>query len=160
KAYWDVPPEPAAPPAPPPVEEDAPAKLPPFTPAPPGPMHKNLAAKGDGQWVPMRDPRRPDDPPRMFKTLIHADKSRSWSEVFVVALDLRQVEIHPVAGYQEPASATPEAEQYERFAKIPEKHHDTLLAAFNGGCMPEPGQYAMKLARETLLPAKPRASPL
>lgn len=164
KAYWDVPAEPTAEPAPPPVEvaeeDDAPAKLPPFAPVPPGPMHKNLAAKGDGQWVPMRDPRRPDDPPRMFKTLIHADKSRSWSEVFVVALDLRQVEIHPVAGYQEPASDAPEVKAYERFAKIPPKHHDTLLAAFNGGFMAEHGGYGMKLDGLTLLPPKDQACTL
>src|SRR5690606_18646769 len=174
KAYWDVPAEePATAPTIAPAEvadapaEEAPAEeapaapqLPPFAPPAPGPMHENLAAKGDGQWVPMRDPRRPDDPPRMFKTLLHADKSRSWSEVFIVALDLRQVEIHPVAGYQEPASATPEAEQYERFAKIPEKHHDILLAAFNGGLMAEPGQYGMKLDGVTLLPANDRGCTL
>lgn len=161
KAYWDVPAE--EPPAPaierrPDAEaadaDTPPARpeLPPFAPPAPGPMHENLAAKGDGKWVPMRDPRRPEDPPRMFKTLLHADKNRSWSEVFVVALDLRQVEIHPVAGYQEPAPATPEAEKYERFAKIPEKHHGVLLAAFNGGFMAEHGQYGMKLDGVTLLP--------
>ena len=26
--------------------------------------------------------------PRMFKTLLHPDKGRSWAEVFVVAIDL------------------------------------------------------------------------
>lgn len=164
KAYWEVPPEPAAPPTPPPKEaaeeEDEPAKLPPFAPVPPGPMHKNLAAKGDGLWVPMVDPRRPDESPRMFKTLLHADKSRSWSEVFIVALDLRQVEIHPVAGYQEPASDAPEAKDYERFAKIPPKHYDSLLAAFNGGFMAEHGGYGMKIDGVTLLPPKDQACTL
>jgi hypothetical protein len=164
KAYWEVPtpapakPEPALPAEP--AEATRSPQLPPFSPVAPGPMHKSLAAKGDGQWVPMPDPRRPEDPPRMFKTLLHADKTRSWSEVFIVALDLRQVEVHPVAGYQEPASDLPEAQNYERFAKIPEKHHGTLLAAFNGGFMAEHGHYGMKLDGVTLLPGKEKACTL
>jgi hypothetical protein len=170
KAYWNVPDQkaastalPEAPPAPDaqpePGQPSAPA-LPRFTLPDPGPMHEVVAAPGDGQWVPMVDSRHPDDPPRMLKMLLHPDKSRSWAELFVVALDLRQVEVHPVVGYQEPASEAPEAQKYERFAKIPEKHYEDLLAAFNGGFMAEHGHYGMRLDGVEFLPPRPDACTL
>lgn len=123
--------------------ETAEAVLPPFAPTSPGPVHKSWSAEGDGQWVPMVDPRRPEEPPRMFKTLLHPDDSRSWAELFVVAVDLRQVSVMPVMGYQEPKSTKKEAEAYERPAKIPKEHYDALLAGFNGGFMAEHGQYGV-----------------
>ncbi len=150
KAYWKVP-EPKASAPPPPnaapfandQEEDEPKALPPFDPPVPGPVHESWSAEGDGQWVAMIDPRRPEEPPRMFKTLLHPDSSRSWAELFVVAVDLRQVAVMPVMGYQEPRTDKKEAEGYVRHAKIPKEHYDALLAAFNGGFMAEHGGYGV-----------------
>jgi hypothetical protein len=155
KAYWKVP---AAPPSTTPIESSAqpvaraespesgtplsprPVRAP-FQPISPGPFPDGFAPEGDGVWVPMADPRRPDESPRLFKTLLHPDKSRSWAEVFVVAVDLGSVEVMPVLGYQEPRTEKPEALGYERRAKIPEEHYGALLGAFNGGFMAEHGAY-------------------
>jgi hypothetical protein len=151
KAYWKVPQKkPAAAPSEKPAAETLEGetqptedKLAPFDPPAPGPVHESWSAEGDGQWVPVTDPRRPDEEPRLFKTLLHPDSSRSWAELFVVAVDLRQVSVMPVMGYQEPRTDKKEAEGYTRHAKIPEKHYDALLAAFNGGFMAEHGGYGV-----------------
>ena len=45
----------------------------------------------------------------MYKTLLHPDKGRSWAEVFVVAIDLKQVNLYPVVGTQEPQPDSDEA---------------------------------------------------
>lgn len=171
RSYWKVPPTPPpAPvaPAPPPSDESAQAEasepatpeIPPFAPESKGPFAGGYGAEGDGVWVPMVDPRRPNESPRLYKTLIHPDKSRSWAELFVVAVDLRQVEVLPVLGYQEPRTEKPEAAGYVRTAKIPEKHYDALLGAFNGGFMAEHGGYGFFFDGITFLDPKPEACTL
>lgn len=153
KIYWKVPEKAAQIPTPPvqqALQQDAnggngeqESKLPPFAPPEPGPAHQRWSAEGDGVWVPLGDPRRPGEEPRMFKTLLHPDDSRSWAELFVVAVDLRTVSVMPMMGYQEPRSDKPAAQNYQRAAKIPEKHYGALLAAFNGGFMAEHGAYGV-----------------
>jgi hypothetical protein len=149
KAYWKVPDKTPMAVPPPPAKRDTEAQeetveaIAPFAPTSPGPAHKSWSAEGDGQWVPMVDPRHPEEPPRLFKTLLHPDDSRSWAELFVVAVDLRQVSVMPVMGYQEPRSEKKEAEGYARPAKIPQDHYGALLAGFNGGFMAEHGQYGV-----------------
>jgi len=85
RAYWSVPsarprPEPPKPKAPG-VVAAAPLEpeLPPFALAKVGPVHKEWSAPGDGEWLPMGDNDRPDDPVMLMKTLLHPDKSRSWA---------------------------------------------------------------------------------
>jgi hypothetical protein len=159
KAAWSVPP-PAALAAPaPPLASAAPAApaLPPFRPKDPGPARKSWSAPGDGVWVPITDPRRPGEEPYLYKTLLHPDGERGWAEVFVVAVDLRRVSLHPVAGTQEPKVDNKEAESFERPAVIPEKDHEELLAAFNGGFMTEHGGYGFRLNGVTLVAPKPKA---
>lgn len=102
----------------------------------------------------MLDPRRPQEGARLFKTLLHPDSSRSWAELFVVAVDLRQVAVMPVMGYQEPRTEKPEALNYKRPAKIPPEHYDALLAAFNGGFMAEHGNYGVYFDGLTFLDPK------
>jgi hypothetical protein len=156
KAYWDVPSED---PQPAPVasaaDGGAPA-LPPWRPKDVGPVHEKWSAPGDGQWVAIKDPRRPDETPFMYKTLLHPDKFRSWAELFVVAVDLRRTELYAMAGYREPKSFEKEGMKYERKAAIPPEHHEELLGAFNGGFMTEHGYYGMKIDGVTLV--KPRES--
>ena len=163
KAYWKVAPvkTPTAP-APPPMASAATPSLGPAAPAPPPPFHpkdvgpvvSGFGAEGDGTWVPMVDPRRPAEAPRLYKTLLHPDKSRSWSELFVVAVDLEQVEVMPVMGYQEPRTEAPEAKDYVRRAKVPEEHWDALLGAFNGGFMAEHGHHGVYFDGITFLPPR------
>jgi hypothetical protein len=156
KAYWEVPvqeEEPATTPAAL-VPDAGEPELPPFRPADVGPVHEKWAAPGDGQWVVIRDPRRPAEKPYLFKTLIHPDKYRSWAELFVVAIDLRRSELFAVAGRAEPKSFEKEGMKYQRKALIPSEHHEELLAAFNGGFMTEHGYYGMKVDGVVLV--KPR----
>ncbi len=162
KAYWQVPSAPSA--APSAAESSAPrvADVPPrgneaFHPPNPGPALKEWSAPGDGEWLGLNDVRHPGEPPRMYKTLLHPDKGRSWAEVFVVAIDLKQVLLHPVVGTQEPQPDSDEARGYQRDGKIPVDRQATLLAAFNGGFMTEHGGYGMKLDGVTIAKPKPRA---
>jgi hypothetical protein len=161
KSYWAVPSAPKAPvlaaPAPAPSSSVAEPALPPFRPADPGPALKSWSAPGDGVWVPITDPRRPGEAPYLMKTLLHPDKERGWAEVFVVAVDLRRVTLHVVPGTQEPKTDNKEAEKLERPAVIPERDHEELLAAFNGGFMTEHGGYGMMLDGVTLVAPKPKA---
>jgi len=155
KAYWDVPAQEEEEPKPAASAEspEAPA-APKFRPKDVGPVHESWSAPGDGQWVKITDPRRPKEPAYMFKTLVHPDKFRSWAELFVVAVDLSRVDLFAVAGYREPQSFEKEARGYERKARVPDEHHEELLAAFNGGFMTEHGWFGMKVDGLTLV--KPR----
>ncbi len=163
KSYWAVPAASAAvakvapaPTAAPSASVATPA-LPPFHPADPGPALKSWSAPGDGLWVPINDPRRPGEAPYMLKTLLHPDKDRGWAEVFVVAVDLRRVTLHVVAGTQEPKADNEAAEKLERPAVIPAADHEELLAAFNGGFMTEHGGYGMRQGDVTIVAPKPKA---
>ncbi len=154
KAYWEVPPaEPSAAPPKPAIAGAGPA-LPAFRPKNVGPMLKSWSAPGDGEWVPIRDARRPNEQPYLYKTLLHPDPNRSWSEVFVVAVDLRRVSVHAVVGRNEPKSLEKEAQNYQRVARVPDEHQDQVLGAFNGSFMTEHGYYGMKVDGVTLV--KPR----
>lgn len=169
KAYWTVPKAAAAPspaagaqnlaPAPS-AAAAAPSGPAPFHPKDPGPALKQWSAPGDGIWVPIADPRRPSEPPYMYKTLLHPDANRGWAEVFVVAIDIPRVDVFLAAGSQEPKTDDPKTETYERLAKIPAERHEELLAAFNGGFMTEHGAYGMKVDGVRLVRPKPNACTL
>ena len=160
KAYWHVP-EPAAgllpsAPAVPSALGERPDLAPAFHPANPGPALKEWAAPGDGEWLGIADLRHPEEAPRMYKTLLHPDKVRSWAEVFVVAVDLTRVALYPVLGTQEPQPDSDDARILPREGKIPLDRQASLLAAFNGGFMTEHGGYGMKFDGTTVAKAKPR----
>ncbi len=152
EAYWEVPAPTVAPPvsAAPEVPQ-----LPPFRVKDVPPMHKSWSAPGDGVWVGVEDKQHPEDAPRMFKTLLHPDRNRSWAAVTVVAVDLRQVRLHIVAGRWEPKATEKDGFSYKRTGLIPESAQDQLLAAFNGGFKLEHGRYGMRVDDVTLV--RPRA---
>lgn len=153
---WDVPtPAPA-----PSSSSDAPPKAsvyPAFKVADVGPMLKSFSAPGDGQWVPVRDARNPDEPAPLYKTLLHPDKNRSWSTVVVVAADLRQVSLHLVPGTQEPMTKDKDAREYKRTGTIADDDLETVLAAFNGGFKTTHGQYGVKLGPYEFVPPRARS---
>jgi hypothetical protein len=93
----------------------------------------------------------------MMKTLLHPDVTRGWAEVFVVAVDLRRTDVFMVAGTQEPKEEKPLPTAPVRTGVIPPKHHEELLAAFNGGFMTEHGGYGMLLDGITIVSPKPNA---
>jgi len=119
-----------------------------------GPVHESFSAPGDGVWLGMPDPRQPNEPVVMAKTLLHPDRNRSWAVVAVVAVDLREAELHVVAGLQEPEGRTKEAASYGRKARIEPAHLPRLLGAFNGGYKSTHGTYGMKVDGVTLVPPR------
>jgi hypothetical protein len=149
RAYWVVPAPStkraaAAPSAP--VTPSAP----PFEPRDVGPMG-GAAAPGDGAWLPLVPAQVGDERVRMFKTLLHPDAERAWAELFVVAIDLRSIELALVPGTREPAATEPEALALQRPGVIPPEHQALALAAFNGGFKTEHGRYGMRVADVTLV---------
>jgi hypothetical protein len=154
RAYWEVPSShPTASGSARASNPTVPA-LPPFRPEDVGPVHKSWSAPGDGVWVAIHEPRRPDDDPILYKTLLHPDPYRSWAEVFVVAVDLQRAKLHMMAGAYEPKSFEPAGQKYKRLATIPPQHQPELLAAFNGGFKTEHGYHGMWVDGVTLV--KPR----
>jgi hypothetical protein len=150
-SYWEVPSTPPPPPPPVAAASNSTATLPPFRPADVPAVHASWSAPGDGVWLALDDPRRPGDAPVMWKTLLHPDRLRSWTAVMVVAVDLRFVDLHLMAGRHEPESDRKEAKSYERKALIPETDHASLIAAFNGGFKTTHGHYGMKIDGVTLV---------
>jgi hypothetical protein len=125
-----------------------------FLPKDVGPFTSEVAAKGDGVWLPLADYGEGNLPVVIFKTLLHPDKERPWAEVFVVAIDLRRTRLRAVAGSIEPEASTEEGQRYLRKGLIPEEHQPSLVVAFNGGFKAEHGQYGMKVDGVTLLPPR------
>lgn len=156
KAMWELPATPPtsipAPSASTPAGEPPP---PPFTLPALEPMHANVVTEGDGVWVPVVDPRKPDDRTRLLKTFLHPDKNRSWAVVAVVAVDLSAVELYSVPGRHEPERKSKEAKAYDKRAVVPEAHRDRLIAAFNGGYKSTHGDYGMKTDGVVFQPPRP-----
>jgi hypothetical protein len=128
----------AAPPAPP---TDG------FPPSGCAPPYENVAAEGDAKWVPMQGSGPSVDPSPLWKTVVHPDPKRSFAAVAVVAIDLRRVDLHLVAGTSEPFSNNVPADH--RPGLIPKADVADLIAAFNGGFKAVHGHYGMMLNGET-----------
>jgi hypothetical protein len=128
-----------------------------FPPADVGPFDREHAAPGDGVWVPVAVPNHAEDPPVFYKTLLHPDPRRSWSELYVVAIDLERAQIVAVAGTEEPKSELADAAGYARTGLVPKSQDSALLAAFNGGFKAEHGHYGMRVDGVTLLGPRPDA---
>lgn len=160
EAYWEVPSAQPSAPAPPPVSpsasgsSDAPPSRPPFRPADIGAIHKAFAAAGDGTWLPIADPLAPNEPPRMFKTLLHPDLNRSWTVVAIVAIDMTRVRLHLVLGTREPESLEPEGKELKRPGLVAPEDQRGLIAAFNGGFKTIHGRYGMRIDGITLIKAR------
>jgi hypothetical protein len=149
---------PAAEPLPSASATGTPPAIPPagpvFTPANVKPPFPEVAAEGDGVWVPVTDPERPEAPALMYKTMLHPDPERSYTELFVVAMPSNMVMLRSVPGTTEPSSENPAAQSIAHRGLIPNDQRAQLLAAFNGGFRAEHGQHGMMVDGVTLLPAR------
>lgn len=164
KTFWEAPPEaptgapqapiavnaaptakeaPAAPAAPPAAGEEG------FPPPAFAAPHPAVAAEGDGTWVAMKDGGPEGKPSAMWKAVVHPDPKRSFAAVAVVAIDLRRVDLHLVAGVSEPFSNNVPADH--RPGRIPSGAIADLVAAFNGGFKAVHGHYGMMLDGETFV---------
>ncbi len=146
QTYWQVPDEPRASPS---SAIDAGTEVPAFHPRDVGPMAFHAA--GDGRWIAVASA-GDEGRPRMWKTLVHPDATRTWAELFVVAIDLTRIDLRFVAGATDPEASTSEGRALHRPALIPTEDQAALVAAFNGGWKAEHGHFGMKVDGVTLLP--------
>ncbi len=130
---------------------DAAAVMRAFPPAPFPPPIAAAATKVDGNWYPMADDVDPASPV-FVKTLVHPDAKRPYAAVAIVAMDLERVDLHMVAGTEEPSSET--VKRNQRPGRVPDADHARLIAAFNGGWQTIHGHFGMMVDGLALLPPK------
>jgi hypothetical protein len=118
------------------------------------PPFPGVAAPHDGRWFPIVDPERPAAPPLMYRTLIHPDPERSYSELFVVTMPASEIVLRLVAGTQEPESDSPELARLEPRGLIAPEDSPRLLAAFNGGFRARHGRHGMITGGVILVPLR------
>ena len=119
------------------------------------PPFAEVAAFDDGVWYPVRDPVNRSAPPFAYRTLIHPDPERSFAELFVVAMPVRQIALHLVPGTLEPETSNPGAERLERSGLIDAADEALLLAAFNGGFKSVHGHHGVSVGGVELAPLQP-----
>ncbi len=115
------------------------------------PLVPNLVVLGEGLWVPLTNTFDPSAAPLMYKTFLHPDATRSYTQVAIVALDAARLRLHVVAGTREPAPAV----RVPRPGLIPSSDVPSLVAAFNGGFKAMHGQHGMMVNGQTLLAPQP-----
>jgi hypothetical protein len=123
-----------------------------FAPRRARPPFAEVAAVDDGVWYPVRDPAQRSAPPFGYRTLIHPDPDRSFAELFVVAMPVRQIALHLVPGTLEPETSNPEAARLARSGLIDAADDPLLLAAFNGGFKSVHGHHGVSIAGVELAP--------
>ncbi len=138
-----------------PAQAAAPAEPESFPPpafAPPVPA---VASEGDGTWIAVKDNGAAQGgPPVMVKAVVHPDPKRGYAAVAVVAIDLKRLDLHMMAGTQEPASDKDKVPADHRPGIIPRDAFGDLVAAFNGGFKTIHGHYGMMVDGETLAPPR------
>jgi hypothetical protein len=114
---------------------------------------------GEGQWKAVEYPwlkRMPhtspgSHPPAYFyRTFIRPDTERPYSEVEIVAMDMRQLELGMQAGFEDPKPLTgpPGDGRLPRDPAIESR----VVATFNGAFKTEHGKYGMMVNHRVLLP--------
>lgn len=133
--------------------------IPGWPPAPMEPVFRDRLT-AEGQWVSVAADLMPSAPPGMPSpfvfSFIRSDPDRSYVQTSVVLWDPRRVELHMVAGTEEPKSATGELGT----GQIP-RDPDVLqnvVATFNGAFQAVHGQFGMMENRHVQLPPKPYAA--
>jgi hypothetical protein len=133
--------------------------IPGWPPAPMEPVFRDRLT-AEGQWVSVASDLIPSAPPGMPSpfvfSFIRSDPDRSYVQTSVVLWDPRRVELHMVAGTEEPKSATGELGT----GQIP-RDPDVLqnvVATFNGAFQAVHGQFGMMENRHVQLPPKPYAA--
>lgn len=118
--------------------------------------------EGEGQWVPIRHPflrklegTEPGSqvPPYFYQTFIRPDPKRPYSEVLLIAMDMRQLELRMQAGFEDPQpTAGPPGD-----GRLPTDPaiYKRVVATFNGAFKTTHGEYGMMVDRRVLLPPVP-----
>jgi hypothetical protein len=110
--------------------------------------------EGEGRWAPIERPWLPassvDAPPYFQRTFVRPDPERPYARVQLVALDMRQLEVRMVAGYEEPEPLVGPPGS----GRLPEapREYRRVAAVFNGAFKNAHGEYGMMVGRRVLVP--------
>ena len=116
---------------------------PPFPPPAFVPPHSRSAAPGDGVFT-LLDEGAAAGTGALARTTVHPLQYKKDPMVVIVAMDLRRVELVPVAGTEEPVSKTVPLEK--RPGLVPATDQQSLIAVFNGGFLSKHGEWGMRVA--------------
>ena len=114
---------------------------------------------GEGEWTPVTygflKPMRglPDGakpPPYFYRTVIRPDPDRPYSELVLVAMDMRQLELGMQAGYEDPKPTT--GSPGEGHLPADPSVYSRVVGTFNGAFKTQHGAYGMMVNRRVLLP--------
>jgi hypothetical protein len=129
-------------------------------PPPPVPSLWEQPEPGEGEWEPVVHPfleRLPGadhshgDPPAYFyQTFIRPDSKRPYSQVQLIAMDMRQLELGMEAGFEDPKPLTgpPGGGRLPREESVTNR----IVATFNGAFKTTHGKYGMMVNERVLLP--------
>ncbi len=90
--------------------------------------------------------------PAMAQTLVALDTQRSYAAIALVRIDLTQLQLHMMPGYDEPSHASAVTAALPHMGQTPAADQARLVAAFNGGFKAINGHYGMMVNGVTLLP--------
>ena len=110
-------------------------------------------APGEGVWkaaAPEFIRKLPEAPPAFYRTYTRPDGQRPYVKVELIAFDMRQLELHMVAGHEDPQPTTGSLGT----GRIPRRPKilSNVVAAFNGAFKTEHGAYGMMVEDDVLLP--------
>jgi hypothetical protein len=114
---------------------------------------------GEGEWTPvtygflkaMRGlPDGAKPPAYFYRTVIRPDPDRPYSELVLVAMDMRQLELGMQAGYEDPKPTTGSPGE----GHLPQDPavYSRVVGTFNGAFKTQHGAYGMMVNRRVLLP--------
>jgi hypothetical protein len=100
--------------------------------------------------MPGTDEKAGKPPPYFYKTFIRPDAERPYSEVMLIAMDMRQLELGMQAGFEDPKPLTGPAGD----GRLPREKTvlDRVVATFNGAFKTTHGRYGMKVDERVLVP--------
>jgi len=130
-----------------------------WPPAPLSPPVFKSRKRGEGAWVPAVPEfvrALPGAPPSVYRTFVRSDVERPYVRVELLAMDMRQLDLHMVGGQEDPRPTTGTTGTGE----IPRDRGilDRFVAAFNGAFKTEHGAYGMMVERNVLLPPQDEAA--
>ncbi|HEY2405733.1 MAG TPA: hypothetical protein VGI10_07015 [Polyangiaceae bacterium] len=114
---------------------------------------------GEGEWKPvvlpflkkLRSTTTDASPPAYFyRTVIRPDADRPYSELVLVAMDMRQLELGMQAGYEDPKPTT--GSPGEGHLPADPEVYGRVVGTFNGAFKTQHGAYGMMVNRRVLLP--------
>ncbi|MRG95575.1 phosphodiester glycosidase family protein [Polyangium spumosum] len=136
----------AAPKVPAPTNSGPPFPPPAFT-----PPHTRTAKPGDGAFT-LLEEGAAQGTGALARAVVHPHPVKPHPYVVVVAVDLRKVELHLVAGTEEPTSSGVSKDR--RPGLVPAADLPSLIAVFNGGFMARHGKWGMMVDGDVFLPPR------